>query len=368
MRNFWFQFHKWIGLLLAVLIIPISLTGSALVWHDGLEKLLHPARFATTADAPKLHVSAYAVAAQAALSPGERIASIRFEKGEPIAVSATRPRDPNATGRPVRTLLWLDPADARVLDKAGSNEGVVHIMHVLHGSLMVPGVGRQIVGWVGVFMAISCISGIWLWWPTVGSWLRGLRWQRQPSINSNLHHVTGFWVAIPLFILSLTGAWISFPQFFGALSGASVQQGPSQADRMARMRAQPLENPAQSLDQVVARATSMAKQEGTLASVEWPTDLKAQWTLSYGKAGTVALDDATGAPELEPFTQRPETTARLMRRIHDGTGMGLFWQVVIFIGGIIPALLAITGILMWWRTRGWRGKVARRQAERTATV
>jgi hypothetical protein len=43
--------------------------------------------------------------------------------------------------------------------------------------------------------------------------------------------------------------------------------------------------------------------------------------------------------------------ARLMRRIHDGTGMGTMWQVIIFIGGIIPALLAVTGILMWLHAR-----------------
>lgn len=51
---------------------------------------------------------------------------------------------------------------------------------------------------------------------------------------------------------------------------------------------------------------------------------------------------------------RPETTARLMRRIHDGTGMGALWQTIIFLGGLIPALLAVTGILMWLHVRRGR--------------
>ena len=42
LRAGWLQVHKWIGLLLAVLIIPISLTGSALVWHDWLDETLNP--------------------------------------------------------------------------------------------------------------------------------------------------------------------------------------------------------------------------------------------------------------------------------------------------------------------------------------
>src|SRR3546814_11914898 len=73
-------------------------------------------------------------------------------------------------------------------------------------------------------MLISCVSGIWLWWPTVGSWLRGLRWRRHRNFDTNLHHLFGFWIAVPLFILSLTGAWISFPKFFAPLGGAKMEQ------------------------------------------------------------------------------------------------------------------------------------------------
>lgn len=36
-----------------------------------------------------------------------------------------------------------------------------------------------------------------------------------------------------------------------------------------------------------------------------------------------------------------------MRRIHDGTGTGALWHTIIFIGGLIPAALAVTGVLMW---------------------
>ena len=50
-----------------------------------------------------------------------------------------------------------------------------------------------------------------------------------------------------------------------------------------------------------------------------------------------------------------------MRRWHDGTGMGLVWQIVIFIGGIIPALLAVTGIVMWLRSRGWRAELTQKR-------
>ena len=75
LRNAWFQVHKWIGLILAALIIPISLTGSALVWHDPLEKMLHPERHAISGTST-LPLTAYAAAAQAALADGERLQRI----------------------------------------------------------------------------------------------------------------------------------------------------------------------------------------------------------------------------------------------------------------------------------------------------
>ena len=38
--------------------------------------------------------------------------------------------------------------------------------------------------------------------------------------------------------------------------------------------------------------------------------------------------------------------------------------VRVFVGGIIPALLAVTGLIMWWRTRGRQGQMARRRESR----
>lgn len=365
-RMLWFQAHKWIGLLLALLIVPISLTGSALVWHDWLDETLNPQRHAVTGPA-SLQPSDYARSAAAALSPDERIATLTLPEGEgPVMVSAARPSEPGATGRPIRTNVWLGPADAHILDTAASNEGAVRMLHVLHGSLMVPGVGRQIVGWVGVAMLVSCLSGIWLWWPASGRWTRGLRWRRQNSTNANLHHQTGFWVLIPLAMLSFTGVWISFPQYFGQFAEASRPAGGN--DRARQMRAQPLETPAIRADAALAAAQPHAT--GPLRSIAWPTDQAPEWKVSFareGGAAEVKVDDASGkvTPAKAP---QPETLARTMRRWHDGVGMGAVWQVIIFIGGIIPALLAVTGIIMWLRSRGWRRDLGRRRRARAAAA
>lgn len=362
LRGLWFQVHKWIGLILAVLIIPISVTGSALVWHDALDEVLNPGRYAVTGGEGALPPAAYADAARGALAPGERLASLRYpEHGEgPIVATVVRPGE----GRPIRASIWIDPADARVLDRASADAGLVRVFHVVHGSLMVPGWGRSIVGWVGVFMFVSCLTGIWLWWPIGGSIRRGFRWKRQNSTNANIHHLVGFWVLLPLAMLSFTGLWISFPSAFGRFEAAQPRAkggGPSRAPAL------PLVTTALSAD--AALAAAQASATGPLVSVGWPTEQAPEWKIAYAREGgsaEVAVDDSTGEVT-PPRPPRPETNARLMRRLHDGSGMGLVWQILVFIGGIIPAILAITGIVMWLRSRGWRAALAgKRKAGRQA--
>jgi hypothetical protein len=209
-------------------------------------------------------------------------------------------------------------------------------------------------------MFVSCLTGIWLWWPVTGSVRRGLRWRRQNSTNANIHHLAGFWVALPLAMLSFTGFWISFPGVFGAFE-ASQPKGGGAPDRARALRAQPLERTAMTADAALAAAQPHAT--GALVTITWPTDQAGEWKIAFARAGgpaEVSVADA-GGTVTPPRPPRPETNARLMRRLHDGTGMGPLWQAIIFIGGIIPAILAVTGIVMWLRSRGWRAALAKKR-------
>jgi uncharacterized iron-regulated membrane protein len=349
LRRTWFQVHKWTGLLLAALIIPISFTGAVLVWHEELEPWIDPARFATSGEAT-IAPDAYLAAARAVVKPGDRIATLAMpEHGGPVVVSAAPDKAPARPGPPQRTNVYLDPPTARVLEVAPGNAGIMRVFHVLHGSLLIPGVGRQIVGWIGVAMMLSAMTGLWLWFPPMGRWTRGFRWKRHPNTDTNLHYQFGFWIALPLFVLSLTGAWISFPAFFGRVSGEAP--GGGQRERQAAARARPVEATRLDVGQVLAAAGG-----GAVRQVAWPTEKKPEWTVRFER-GQALVNDRTGAVTREAGPQQAGVM-RLMRRIHDGTGMGLVWRWVIFLGGMIPVGLAVTGVIMWWRARGWRAKVA----------
>ena len=352
-RRAWFQVHKWIGLVLAVLVIPLSLTGAALVWDEPIDRALHPARYAVSGERA-VAVDRYAAAARGVIDRGEAIASLKLPEGDgPVIVQAVtlRPRDDARPGPPQRTIVYLDPPTARLLATSDGG-GLLRILHIIHGSLMLPGIGRQIVGWIGVAMMVSAFTGLWLWWPSAGRWTRGLRWRRQPNVDANLHHLFGFWIALPLFVLSLTGAWIALPALFGGGGGGERGGARPQPLRMTRMTP----------GSAIARA---GVAPDLVRQVTWPTDKRPAWVLAL-HGGRVTVADATGVVARRPPER--ESVARLMRRIHDGTGMGPVWQTIIFVSGLIPAGLAVTGIIMWWRARRWRGAVTRRQRAPASAV
>ena len=59
-------------------------------------------------------------------------------------------------------------------------------------------------------MFLMALGGVWLWWPPIGQWVKGLRWQRgDRRLDTNLHHRIGFWIALPLAAQAFTGVWMA---------------------------------------------------------------------------------------------------------------------------------------------------------------
>lgn len=360
LRRLWLDVHLWIGVGLLVALVPLSVTGSILVWHDQLDRVLYSQRYAVTGSMVSMPVDAYAAAAQSAFGDRARLTQVRLPQkaGDPVVAVGRMPGKPGPNGRPRSLNAWIDPPTARVLDTAEVAKGFSMVLHRVHGTLLIPDVGRKVVGWLGWAMFISSATGLWLWWPRNGGFLKGLRWRRGASTLFNLHHMVGFWICIPLAVLSLTGVYISFPQTSRAVFGLPAQPpratGP---DRFA-----PPVAPRLTLNQAMAAAQLTVK--GPVVEVTLPTKIKNPvWRIGIKAPGLerptiVQIIDATGAVKASQ-ERAGERGARddispLMRKIHDGAGMGPVWQSIIFLGGIAPAVLSVSGLIIWLRRRARR--------------
>ncbi|HEX5777175.1 MAG TPA: PepSY-associated TM helix domain-containing protein, partial [Caulobacteraceae bacterium] len=217
------------------------------------------------------------------------------------------------------------------------------------------GVGRKVVGWLGWAMTISCLTGLWLWWPRNGKVLKALRWKRSPSFLNNLHHMFGFWILVPLLVVSLTGVYISFPQTARALFGVAEAGGPPRPPRPPSPP--PLTAPRLGPDEAVAAALR-DHPDSRLAVLQTPTQGEApQWRVELtGEDGgaNLAVSDATAevsaAPPASPGNRR-DPISRLMRQVHDGADTPVVWQVLVFLTGLAPLILGTSGTVMWLRRR-----------------
>ena len=362
LRRFWLDVHLWIGVGLLIALVPLSVTGSILVWHDQLDHALYAQRYAVSGPVVSQPVEAYAKAARAAFGDRAQLTQIRLpqESGDPVVAVGRMPGPPGPGGRPRSLNAWIDPPTARVLDTAEVAKGFSMVMHRVHGSLLIPEVGRKVVGWLGWAMFVSSVTGLWLWWPRHGGFLQGLRWRRGASTLFNLHHMVGFWICVPLAVLSLTGVYISFPQTSRAVFGLPAQPPrPTGPGRFA-----PPIAPQLTISQAIAAAQASAP--GSVVEVSLPIRSKEPvWRVGLKVTGaerpeTVQVVDATGQVKAAREGRGSDQAAKdeispLMRKIHDGAGMGLVWQTIIFLGGIAPAVLSVSGLIVWLR------RCARRQ-------
>ena len=368
LRRLWFQAHKWIALILMVLLIPLGLSGVVLAWDDAIDHALNPQRYAVSGNAT-LAPAAYIAAAGGVLKAGQHVTALRYPRDDgPVVATAS---GGGKRGGGARTSIWLDPPTGRILDRGPSDAGLVRIAHDLHGSLFVPGTGRAIVGLLGVAMFVMAASGIWLWWPPLGRWTRGFRWHRgDRRFDTNLHHTLGFWIALPLAAQAFTGAWIAWPQMVRLFTGAGGQAGAIGGPMRGGM---PNAAPRLTADVALAIARTPAS-DGKPLSINWPGARDGLWriTVRPGRPGGKALpnsltvDDATGAVATLP--DRDAGLTKTMRHYHDGTTLGFYWRMAMVPIGLSPTVLGITGLLMWLRGRRWRKRPtrARRARERVA--
>jgi uncharacterized iron-regulated membrane protein len=72
---------------------------------------------------------------------------------------------------------------------------------------------------------------------------------------------------------------------------------------------------------------------------------------------TVLVDDLGGAALRAPDPLAGDRVAQWMRWIHEGSHAGPVWPLIVFLTGLAPPALGVTGMVMWLRGR-WNRRAA----------
>ena len=348
--------HLWMGLLLAIPIIMIGLSGSALLLQR--EYLAYAIPAAST-DGKQAPLEQMIAAAAKALPENATARSVvpSLDAGTPTTINF------DVGGRPPRTLVQIDPVTLEILGKAPvTNRGpILDFLIRMHVFLMLPApIGFPLVGWMAAVMAFMAVSGIVLWWPRKGMW-RHAFWMRKSArglrFHVEFHHVAGFWGSVILLLMGVSGLYLVFPDTFRqSVEAVLPTERSPEVDKQYAAGPAPLH-----ADGAVSAA---------LAAVPNTRAVNIQLPPNPDLPFVVHLETNEFRPKLPPilvtlnartgeinFIDDPRNYSlsdkflNLQHTLHFGIGLGWVWKVLVFISGILPLALAITGLMIYVKRR-----------------
>jgi uncharacterized iron-regulated membrane protein len=367
-RNALLQVHLWIALILCVPMIIIGLSGSALLLQREILAASVPSAGATGARQP---IPTIVAAAQRSVSAGMIANRVELPLRDGAA-SAVRFKPPNEGDASID--IYVDPVSLKIL---GSSEvvergPVLAFFITIHAFLaMPPPIGLPFVGWTGVVMTLMGLSGLVLWWPRKGQWRQSFlvrRGTRGLAFHFDLHRAAGIWGLLVFLAVSTSGIYLTFPQTIGPFARAHLPGGDTTTEPQAGyVPAKGQIGP----EEAIALARS-AVPNARVAGLELPTaeksfvvDLEPRDLGPTEPRVLVVLDAESGAVTYIDDPRNYSFVDKLLNwqhLLHFGVGLGWLWTILVFLSGLLPSLLAITGITVWWKRRQARKSIARADA------
>ncbi len=357
MRAIMILLHKYIGLFLGLLLSITGISGSLVVFDRELDEFLAPetANFARAESLASIELALDNAAA--AVDNGS--SPTRIMLGRDLAAPHIV-RFPAPADSPGPIEVSIDPGTAQALAVRTWGEYPVTWFYHLHLSFFGGVVGEYLVGIMGFCMLFFSVSGIVIWWPKKGRWRRALTIKRNAGafrFNFDLHKTVGVYFT-PLFLmLALTGMEIVWHEPAEKLVSAflpvtEIAEPASLERNVPRVSADLVAASAQEIfpDSAIMRIYMPDTADATFSVTfkhpeePWAEYARSSVTVDQYSGEVLSVWDGRKAPAGNVFLD-------WLFPLHNGDALGLIGRWLVFISGLLPALLFGTGLYMWWRKR-----------------
>lgn len=374
--------HLWTGLVFGAILVVLGLTGAALSWIHELDAMLNPGL---------LHVAPPRGVRSGALLPADpeltqavgdmlareprygRPSMIELpERAGDVFVAWYRP-PPGASGGPwaqaVSRQVMVDPANLAVTGERNWGESgltrplLMPTLFHIHRYLVLGDTGKVVVAVTGVSLALSILTGMFLWWPRMArtaiwhalSVRHGGSW---PRFSFQLHRTGGFFAAPLLVVSALSGVHFNMPQWITPAVNAISPVTPNTTM---------LNRSAAAGEAVTIAAAVRSAQarfpEGWVSRVTMPAragqpfDIRVRQPgeLRKGPGATrISVDsgDASVLRVIDPARARGgDKFLSWLFPLHTGEAFGLGGRIFISLFGFIPLAFFVTGVVIWVKVR-----------------
>jgi uncharacterized iron-regulated membrane protein len=274
----------------------------------------------------------------------------------------------------VYRVVFVHPVTGQVSAPLYGRGAVIGWMDRLHSNFFSGRPGRVANGIGGLLLVLLAATGAVIWWPGRAALRRAMRidwgtgWKR---VVFDIHNALGFWLLVPVLLLSITGVYFTWPQVYRDVVSrfSPVTRVPApQSGEPAGAGAAP------SLDAVIAQVRT-ATPGHPFMRVELPGGPRSPYAIVTGRHAsdgwrnttTTFVDRYSGAVLGVRSGSQARTwgdsVVEWLPPLHSGHFGGHIVHAVWAVFGLAPAVLFITGFVMWWN----RVVVVRRRRAARAT-
>jgi uncharacterized iron-regulated membrane protein len=377
-RKLWLKVHLYLGLFAGAVFVLIGLTGSLLAFGSTLDAWLNPQLMTVTVPNEQsfLPLNDIVAAGLKALPPDGKALDLEFPRHPGLNFQLWFERPSPKANDLERHQIFINPYTGLVTGQRllidferPWRDPLLDFILRFHYSLALGSTGMNAVGFIGLVLLFSVLTGLILWWPNPGKLRKALTIKRCASserLNFDLHKTFGFYSAIILLFLILSGVYLIFPNYGrGLVSVFSpvAEPWPVYQSTVPKANKIPI-----SLAEIKA-ITDARFPDGEYGWIVFPENESDVYLVGKREINEVNrkipyrslwIDQYSGNI-LHVRENRTATAGDAFEQwlypLHSGEAFGLTGQSIILITGLVPSLLYVTGVIRWlqkWRARKHR--------------
>ncbi|BCL34198.1 PepSY-associated TM helix domain-containing protein [Nostoc sp. MS1] len=354
LRDATFYIHRYMGLVVGLILVVIGLTGSLLVFEPEIEDFLVAQKYGhivPQGQPVSIDEVVTTINKEITKQPGMKIGSIIMPQ------NATSPYHGRLWDKNDKlTQMFIHPYKNEVMGVIHQDANILRLALHLHYELFAGKLGQIIVGLTGLFLFLLSVTGIILWpgWRRLISGFK-IKWKAHPKrVNFDIHKVTGIVVAVFFSLTGITGFAWNFYDFSVPFIYATTftPQPPELISKPV-----PGKSPV-ALSKVLANADAAIPNAQTIY-IGLPSKLEgiirvgkrqAHETSYYGES-EITLDQYTGEVLRVVDSRKVGLGDRILiwfTPLHFGTYWGIYSRILYVFVGLAPLILFVTGFVMWW--------------------
>jgi uncharacterized iron-regulated membrane protein len=363
MRSLVLKVHLCLGLVAALFLLILSVTGAVMAFEHDIERWSDPGLWQAAVGQQQMDEDRLVAIAEAKFSPA-RVSAIQIAARRDV-VHVLRMSDHAA----VYVNQWNGSVTGRTVGMTRTQDWIGYV-HQLHLRLLpnpratpaLAGPGKLTVSFVGLILCLLVPTGLVLWWRAkrLSIRARGSAFR----IAFDAHHAVGIYACLFLLVAGLTGVMVGFDVAEQLFYSVTRSEGPKRPPPPQASAANGRE--AISVERAMAVARG-AVPGGDVIQVQIPENSRAVFAVFLRSPREVAIDspipiivyvdpyNASVIRVQDLFTESPGyRLVRLNRAIHTGDLWGGPGHVVMSLSSLGLGVMVITGLFIW------RGRAAKK--------